>query len=82
MIKFAKSREVEGRIINTTIRRNPSVNILHLFLLKPKHRNYLSMHLNLLSDANKDCPEKTTSGQSFEILNYYEKNDVMFPRKA
>lgn len=38
LVKFAKSREVEGRILNATIRRNPSGNILFRFLLRPKFK--------------------------------------------
>ena len=42
LVRFAKSREVEGRILNATIRRNPSGKyFVSISELKQKYQNYL-----------------------------------------
>ncbi|WP_413376619.1 IS200/IS605 family element RNA-guided endonuclease TnpB [Alkalihalobacillus sp. 1P02AB] len=72
LVKFAKSREVEGRILNATIRRNPSgkyfVSILAEVEVEPMKKTKTSIGLDLgitdfaiLSDGRKVDNHQFTS---------------------
>ncbi|MCY9665820.1 IS200/IS605 family element RNA-guided endonuclease TnpB [Paenibacillus alginolyticus] len=72
-VKFAKSREVEGRILNATIRRNPSGKYFVSMLAEvevhelPKIRNVIGVDLGIKDFAI------TSDGEVFENPKYLRK---------
>ena len=70
LVRFAKSREVKGRILNATVRRNPSGRYFVSLLVEtevqelPKTHSYIGMDVGLKDFAI------LSDGTTYKTLNF------------
>lgn len=80
LVKFAKSREVEGRILNVTVRRNPSGKYFVSVLVEtevqqlPKNNNHIGIDLGTAHFAI------TSDGEFYENPKYLRKYEKKLAR--
>lgn len=85
-VKFAKSREVEGRILNVTVRRNPTGKYFVSVLCEVPYSSYVSVDkeksigidLGLKDFATFSTGEKISNPK---YLRLYEKKLILWQRK-
>ena len=71
LVRFAKSREVKGRILNATVRRNPSGRYFVSLLVEtevqelPKTHSYIGMDVGLKDFAI------LSDGTTYKNLNFF-----------
>ena len=88
LVRFAKSREVKGRILNATVRRNPSGRYFVSLLVEtevqelPKTHSYIGMDVGLKDFAI------LSDGTTYKTLNFFahwkrswQKHSVLSRRK-